>query len=407
MTSVLGDQFTMIATPWLVLILTGDPLALGMVLALESIPRAILMLLGGAITDRFSGRTIMLLSDAIRLVLTALLAALTLLGLVNLWFLYVFGLLFGIVSAFFMPASGAIVPLIVEGDDLQAANSAGTGAAQLLSFLGPALAGAVIAAFGTTTNGGSAKHLTGIGVAYVIDTISFLISVITLWVIRVPPVTAGARQAASDVLSSIRAGFSYVLGDPVLRLLFLVIAAANFLFVGPLVVGIPVLANQRLPEGAAAYGLIIGAYGGGNLLGLLVATGVRRVRALGPIAVSVVALFGLGLIALGMISSTWVAFAIMLVVGIANGYIGIILITFMQRRTEKEMMGRLMSLIFFANVALVPVSQAVSGAAVKLSIEALFATAGVLCLLVALWTAFQPALKLLQQQVEETNQTGT
>src|SRR5664279_6485071 len=73
-TSMLGDQFALIATPWLVLKMTGDPLALGIVLALEGIPRAIFMLLGGAITDRISPRLIMLISDAIRFVLTVLMA---------------------------------------------------------------------------------------------------------------------------------------------------------------------------------------------------------------------------------------------------------------------------------------------------------------------------------------------
>lgn len=55
-TSLLGDQFALIATPWLVLQLTGDPLALGIVLALEGFPRALFMLLGGAVTDRLSPR---------------------------------------------------------------------------------------------------------------------------------------------------------------------------------------------------------------------------------------------------------------------------------------------------------------------------------------------------------------
>src|SRR5512135_851529 len=71
-TSLLGDQFALVATPWLVLELTGDPLALGIVLALEGVPRAVFMLVGGAITDRFSPRLIMLISDVIRLVLTGL-----------------------------------------------------------------------------------------------------------------------------------------------------------------------------------------------------------------------------------------------------------------------------------------------------------------------------------------------
>ena len=76
--SLLGDQFALIATPWLVLQLTGDPLALGIVLALEGVPRALFMLFGGAITDRYSPRIILLASDIVRFVLATLMAVVVL-----------------------------------------------------------------------------------------------------------------------------------------------------------------------------------------------------------------------------------------------------------------------------------------------------------------------------------------
>src|SRR5947207_4380369 len=76
--SLLGDQFYMIALPWLVLQMTGNALALGTVMALEGIPRALFMLIGGAFVDRFSPRTIMIASNFARLVLVALLSALVL-----------------------------------------------------------------------------------------------------------------------------------------------------------------------------------------------------------------------------------------------------------------------------------------------------------------------------------------
>lgn len=83
-TSLLGDQFALIATPWLVLQLTGDPLALGIVLALEGIPRALFMLFGGAITDRFSPRIIMLASDLVRFLLAIVMAAVVFAGIVQM-----------------------------------------------------------------------------------------------------------------------------------------------------------------------------------------------------------------------------------------------------------------------------------------------------------------------------------
>ncbi len=108
-TSLLGDQFTLIATPWLVLQMTNDPMALGIVLALEGIPRAIFMLLGGAITDRFSPRVVMLTASIIRFFLTTLMAILVFQGGAQIWMIYLFGLVFGIVAGFAIPAENSIV----------------------------------------------------------------------------------------------------------------------------------------------------------------------------------------------------------------------------------------------------------------------------------------------------------
>lgn len=107
--SLLGDHCYLIALPWLVLRLTGDKLAMGMVLGIGGVPRALLMLLGGAVTDRFSPREVMLVSDVLRLVVVALLALLVITTAVQLWMLYLFALLFGVADAFFFPAVGAIV----------------------------------------------------------------------------------------------------------------------------------------------------------------------------------------------------------------------------------------------------------------------------------------------------------
>src|SRR5512136_2308529 len=104
--SLLGDEFFMIALPWLVLKLTNDPLALGTVLAMIGIPRALFMLIGGALADRYSQRDIMLASDILRLLLTILLTILILASWLQLWMLYLLGLFFGVISGFFIPASG-------------------------------------------------------------------------------------------------------------------------------------------------------------------------------------------------------------------------------------------------------------------------------------------------------------
>ena len=387
-TSLLGDQFALIATPWLVLKLTGDPLALGVVLALEGVPRAIFILLGGAITDRISPRIIMLISDAIRFVLTALMALVVFTGTIQMWMLYAFGLGFGLVAGFAIPAENSIVPMLVEEQDLQAGNSVIMSVSQLVGFVGPTIAGILIGRF--------SQSPLGIGLSFTIDALSFAVSAVCLWLMQ-----AGGKVQASaglvekeNIWASIRAGVKYLWDDKPLRLMFLVITAVNFLFVGPLLVGIPVLANQRLPEGAVAFGLLMSAYSGGNLAGYLLAGSLPRPsgRTMRVFLIALLALFGLVMGSFGFIRSTWVDFGLMLLLGLGNGYISITLFTWMQLRTPKAMLGRMMSMMMLSNTGLVPISQAISGAVSKWSLTMLFSGAGILVLLITLLTSLQPEL---------------
>lgn len=398
-TSLLGDQFALIATPWLVLQLTGDPLALGIVLALEGIPRAAFMLVGGAVTDRFAPRRVMLLSDVIRLVLTAAMAGVVLTGVVQMWMLYAFALGFGLVAGFAIPAENSIVPMLVAETDLQAGNSLIMGVTQLVGFIGPSLAGVIIAAF--------SKSLVGIGLAFLIDATSFATSAVCLWSIRRARHVA-PDQAGDNIWRSIAAGIRYLWEDEALRLIFLVLTAVNFLLIGPLLVGIPVLAHDRLPEGAVAFGLLMAAFSGGNLIGYLLAGSFRRPsgRVVASIVVALMAAFGVVIALMGFISATWLDLGLMLLLGLGNGYIAIILFTWIQTETPRDMLGRMMSMVTFSSVGLVSVSQAISGAVIKWSLDGLFLTSGSLVILVALWTAAQPALRTFSERLAAASLTN-
>ena len=116
------------------------------------------------------------------------------------------------------------------------------------------------------------------------------------------------------------------------------------------------------------------------------------------IVIALLAAFGAVIGSLGFISSTWVDFSLLLLLGLGNGYVAIILFTWIQTHTPKEMLGRMMSLLMFSNTGLVPVSQAISGAVSKWDFT-LFASAGVLVLLVTLWAAFQPGFKAFSESL--------
>ena len=106
----------------------------------------------------------MLIANLTRFILTALMAAIVFTGLVQLWMIYAFGLLFGIVAGFAIPAENSIVPMLLDEQDLQAGNSIIMGIAQLAGFAGPTVAGIIIGRFSST--------FTGVGIAFAFDAFS-------------------------------------------------------------------------------------------------------------------------------------------------------------------------------------------------------------------------------------------
>src|SRR5512136_850243 len=193
--SLLGDQFYLIALPWLVLQLTGNALAVGTVLAAAGIPRALFMLVGGALTDRFTPRSLMIGSNLARMALTGLLALCVLTGWIQTWMLYIFALLFGLADAFFFPAQTSIVPQLVGKDQLQAGNALIQGTATLSLFVGPVLAGALI----STLDGGATHSTTGIALAFALDSLYFIASITMLSLMHIEKAPASRTEGEDSV----------------------------------------------------------------------------------------------------------------------------------------------------------------------------------------------------------------
>lgn len=406
--SLIGDQLYLVALPWLVLQLTGNAFAMGTVLALAAIPRALFMLLGGALTDRFSPRVVMLASNLARFTLVATLAALTLTGVIHLWMLYAFALLFGLADAFFFPAQSAIVPKLIGNDRLQTGNALIQGTAQLSMFIGPALAGALIAMLDGGGGSASVPDMRGIGVAFAVDAASFLASVSALLLMRLDRRKAPAEAAAKgrSVLSSIGEGLSVLWGDRALRYYFVLIAAVNFLISGPFSVGIPVLAHTRYSGGAAAFGIILSAYGAGSLGGVLLAGSSSRpsARRFPALMLGLTAFMGVSLMLLGVMPAIIPAAVVATLMGLAQGYVVIQFVTWLQLRTPPRMLGRMMSLLMFAVVGLAPVSSIVAGALIQVSATAVLIGAGALAVLVVVVGALSPSVWRLGDETEDDGQ---
>jgi MFS family permease len=186
----------------------------------------------------------------------------------------------------------------------------------------------------------------------------------------------------------------YVRNDATLKIVFALVAGINILVVGPTFVGVPVIAKMRFAEGAAAFGLIMSFFGGGSLLGILLAGILPRPssKRLGTVLLSVMSVMGIGLAVIGVSPSIWVAVIAALLMGTANGYNNILLVTWLQTRISPAMTGRIMSLIMFASVGLNPISTALSGALIGLNAAALLVFAGSLMTVFTLSAAFSPAV---------------
>ena len=389
--SALGDQFALIALPWLALVLTGSGLALGSVLALMAVPRALLMLIGGVSVDRLSPRRVMLASNAVRLVAVSVLAMVVFAGAVELWMLYAFALVFGVADAFFFPAQTSIVPQLVEPDQLQSANGIVQGTAQASALVGPALAGVAIAALGTT---GAGAGTAGIAAALALDAASFGLSLVTLLFMRP---RAQAQRAPSSVLEDLRAAFRYVGSVPGLRAVILMSLAANFFIVGPFEIGLPVIAYQRLPEGAAAFGLLLSAFGGGSLVGLALAAVLPAPRPalFSYVVLGATGLAGLGLALLPFMPSTLAAAVLIGASGFALGFGNLHGITWVQARIAPEIMGRVMSVLMLGSVGLIPVSMFLAGIAVQVSLDGMLVVAGVGMAAITVLALLSPTVRRL------------
>ena len=378
--SAIGDQFDLIAFPWLVLLVTGDPVAVGIVLAVGNVPAIFFVLVGGSLADRYSPRVVMLASNGVRIALVAALAALVLTELTDPWLIYVFALLKGIADSFHYPAQMAMLPRIVPVVLLRQANAAVHTTTKLSGFIGPALAGGLIAFFsgGVASMGGADK--TGIGLAFSVVALVLLVSSVMLLLMRMAgpsPVLTGEDEREPGILSSIGEGIRHVRTDGAMLVIFLLIVGMELLIRGPVKVGIPVLAHSRLAEGALALGIVTSAYAGGSVLGTVLAgTLPAPGRGMGPVLIAVFTLAGILLMPFGFLSATWLAAAIMLTIGVMGGYVGILIISWIQGRTPQTMLGRVMSLLLVASVAVSPISIAASGPLIRLSLEWVFVISG-------------------------------
>ena len=313
--SIVGDQFYLVGLPWLTLQLTNSGISLGTVLMAAAIPRAILMLIGGVLSDRFSPRLVMIIGNSLRALLTILLTVIVALGATQLWYLYLFAIIFGIVDGFFIPATKSILPKLVSKEYLVASNTLVELTNRLALLIGPALGGVLIS-------------ISNIETAFAINAGTFIFTTATLLLIKDTPRSPHLIGTQENVLSKkivsliagIGEGINYAWNNRSLRAILLVLVMLNFLIIGPLQVGIPSLADSRFLGGAIALGIMNSAWGGGGLLGTLMPQIVPNIPPLGIIMLTFAPVQGIGLFLLSFISNLLLASITIAVLGLCSGF---------------------------------------------------------------------------------------
>lgn len=368
--SMAGDRVQEIAMAWLVLSVTGSPVMLGAVLAAGAIPRAFLLLVGGAVTDVLSPRNVMIASNLIRGALAALLAGVVLGGSVQLWQLFAVEIAFGVSDAFFYPAAGSIIPTLVDKDNLPAANALLGSSEQVTMLVGPAIGGVLVAALGTPG-------------AFLVNAGSFLCAAGGALAAR--GASRLSEPATVGLLARVRRGLGYVWSDRQLRVLLLLISAASLTYNGVFAVGLPGLARARFPEGPVALGAMLGAWGAGQLAGVLSAGITGLPRRWGRLVIAVALGESAVFVLLGMTPTYWSAAVLLAILGFAVAYASDVAIpSWIQRRADPQMLGRIVSMVELPRQSLAPVSFLVMGVLAGRSLALAFAWAGTVMLIVAL-----------------------
>lgn len=365
--SAVGDQFYLIAMPWLALQISGRALVAGAVLAVAGVPRAAFILLGGAVTDRYSPKALLIGSNGVQALLMALLGLVIMIPFGQLWFLFVMAFATGLIDAFGLPAFNTMVPMIASDDELEGGNIYVQGANLASTVVGPALAGLLISAAAASTISG--PPLKGLGLVFLLDAVTFLVGVAFFWGIRLPKMARDERPREESLVSSIRHVVEYIGSDVQLKFLFTLMAVLGLVLTGTIRVAFPLLAESA--GGVQDFGNMTSAFGAGMVVGML------AIRALpsppkaysGIITLGLFSFVPIGLIVLGFVPAITTIVAVIALMGAGFGYVFIFLLSWLQRRTPTEMHGRIMSVVFFSTIGLSPVSQILMGYLLDVSLQ--------------------------------------
>jgi MFS family permease len=341
--SLVGTWMQTIAQSWLVLQLTHSAAALGIVIALQTLPTLLLGPYGGLIADRVDKRRLMIGLQSVMGAQALLLGLLTITGTAQLWQVYVLAIVLGVINSFENPARQSFVLEMVGSTDLRNAVSLNSVLVNGARAVGPAVAGLVIA-FG------------GLGICFLLNAVSFVAVVTSL--LRLDVSALLPSKPAPRAPGQLREGLTYVRRTPALAMPLLMMALVGCLAYEFQVV-LPIVASETFAGDARTYGFLTAAMGAGAVVGgLLVAA--RGRTGLWPLVVSCCA-FAVTMLATALAPTLTMALIGMGLVGAASVTFQSIGNSTLQLGSEPHMRGRVMALWAVAFLGSTPIGGPIAG----------------------------------------------
>lgn len=377
--SSLGDSAWYISLTW-TLIRHTSPSATGLFLALAGLPRLIMLLGGGVIADRYGPKKLMVYADLLRCAVMLLAATLVAVAGPSISVLFVAAVLLALCSAFFIPASGSLKPLLLEDRDLVRGNALFTFGSRGGQALGSPLGAILIVT-------------AGIPAVALVNAASFAVSAYAAWKVRYvrQPVLQPVQRP--PFFTSVAEGFRYLRTQHRLAIVMLMVGLTELSCAAPVNIGLVLLA-PRLHSAATGAGLLLTAYTVGAIGSAVLTMLWPPVRRSGSSLVLGTLVAGIAVCTLGFVRSLPIALALYLAMGLATGQFSVVLVSMLQRWCDRAVMGRVMAVLSIITFGAVPISNLLIGSLIQyIGLGVGMASFGSLCLVCTVLAALHPQLR--------------
>lgn len=342
--STIGTFVQQFAQSWLVYDLTKDPFYLGLDLFLGQLPIMMFTLFGGVFADRMDRRKMLLASQYIQMTCAFLLAGLFVMHVVRVWHILTLSFVVGLGQSFGGPAYSALLPTLVDAEDLSNAIAMNSVQFNLARILGPTIGGLAYTTLGATW-------------CFTLNGISYMAVIASLLLIRVKFIPPKSHER---VLSSMRAGIQFIRQRQGMSAL-VVLAFCTTLFGFSLTAFLPVFVQTIFHRGPDTYTLLLVFSGAGSICGTLVVAAMERMRGQGPLTLMI--LVGLGIASAGFALSKWLPLScgLLFLVGGASMASASLMLSLVQLIATDAMRGRVMSVYNLAFRAGIPLGSIALG----------------------------------------------